>query len=105
MRFLTEQERSFLQVMSTLGSCNPFLPERVVLERQVLGSEFVSGHNVWKLQVDDPEAPERASRCFRGVKRKSSLRGRFRFLFLLLAFFRFSVEIYIISSQGESDNW
>jgi hypothetical protein len=51
---LSPQERAFLQAVSKLAYCNPFLPERVALEREALGSEFVAGEPVWSMPVDDP---------------------------------------------------
>ena len=54
---ITERYRSFLATISQLAYCNPFLPERVTLERVALGSEFVEGEPVWSLPVDEPERP------------------------------------------------
>jgi hypothetical protein len=53
-RLLSSQERAFLQAVSKLAYCNPFLPERVALEREALGAEFVAGEPVWSMPVDDP---------------------------------------------------
>jgi transcriptional regulator with AAA-type ATPase domain len=36
-----------------MGYCNPFLPERVELERAVLGREFVEGEPVWSRRSED----------------------------------------------------
>ena len=52
---LSPQERAFLQAVSKLAYCNPFLPERVALEREALGPNFVPGEPVWSLPVADPE--------------------------------------------------
>jgi len=57
MAFLTADERVFLQAVSNLGYCNPFLPERVAYEQAILGSEFVEGEPVWSMRVDDPDTP------------------------------------------------
>ncbi len=57
MAFLTQPERSFLEAVSKLASCNPFQPERVECEREALGEEFESGEPVWSMQVEDPERP------------------------------------------------
>jgi transcriptional regulator with AAA-type ATPase domain len=57
MRFLTGPERTFLQAVSRLAYCNPFLPERVEHERQALGPLFVEGEPVWSLRVENPEEP------------------------------------------------
>jgi DNA-binding NtrC family response regulator len=52
---LSGRERDFLQAVSNLAFCNPFLPERTHFERAALGSEFVEGEPIWSLDVDDPE--------------------------------------------------
>ncbi len=49
------KERRYLQAIANLGYCNPFLPERVELERAALGSEFVAGGPVWSVSVSDPD--------------------------------------------------
>src|SRR5713101_1007542 len=57
MSFLTGSKRAFLQAVSNLGYCNPFLPERIEYERQALGSDFVEAEAVWSVRVDDPDTP------------------------------------------------
>jgi len=52
MAFLSTSERSLLQSISKLGYANPFLPERVGLERAVLGTAFQEGEPVWSYQAD-----------------------------------------------------
>src|SRR6266496_970817 len=52
---LSPHERTFLQAVSKLAYCNPFLPERVALEQEALGAEFVPGEPVWSMPVDQPE--------------------------------------------------
>src|SRR5207249_8485296 len=54
---LSPHEREFLRIVSKLAYCNPFLPERVALEREALGTEFVEGEPVWSLPVEEPERP------------------------------------------------
>jgi transcriptional regulator with AAA-type ATPase domain len=56
MGFITTSERTFLQAVSHLAYCNPFLPERVTYERQILGPDFVQGEPIWSLQVENPYA-------------------------------------------------
>jgi len=51
------QERHLLRITSDLAYSNPFVPERVDLERAALGSEFVEGEPVWSVQVEDPDRP------------------------------------------------
>ena len=53
MAFLSARERAFLDDVSRLGYCNPFLPERVELERAALGPEFVEGEPVWSRRDED----------------------------------------------------
>jgi len=60
MPFLTSAERVVLTAVSRLVYANPFLPERVALERVILGRAFTAGGPVWSIQVSDPEA-ERAN--------------------------------------------
>ena len=57
MAFLSKRERSFLGAVSDLAHCNPFLPERIDLEREVLGPEFLESEPIWTMQVDDPKKP------------------------------------------------
>ncbi len=54
MALLTSEERASLQVVSEIAYCNPFLPERVELERQLLGSDFKKEEPVQSLNVADP---------------------------------------------------
>ena len=55
MPFLTSAQRALLQGVSRLGYANPFLPERVELERAVLGTEFMEGEPVWSYRAEHPE--------------------------------------------------
>ncbi len=49
--FLTGEEQQLLCVLSRLATCNPFLRERVELEREALGDDFEEGGPVWSKQV------------------------------------------------------
>jgi DNA-binding NtrC family response regulator len=57
MAFLTADQRRTLEAISRLAYSNPFLPERIELERTALGDDFEEGEPVWSQQVDDPERP------------------------------------------------
>jgi transcriptional regulator with AAA-type ATPase domain len=57
MPLLTVSERAFLEAVSRLAYVNPFLPDRIDLEREVLGPDFREGESVWRLQVETPEIP------------------------------------------------
>jgi len=54
MAFISGTQRELLEAVSQLGYANPFLPERVRLERAVLGSEFVAGEPVWSYRAEQP---------------------------------------------------
>jgi transcriptional regulator with AAA-type ATPase domain len=54
---LTTKERRFLSAVASLGYCNPFLPDRIPIEKSALGAEFESSGPVWSVSVIDPETP------------------------------------------------
>jgi DNA-binding NtrC family response regulator len=54
--FGSEREREVVTAISRLTFCNPFTPERVTLERQVLGEAFTPGDMVWHAQAAQAEA-------------------------------------------------
>lgn len=57
MPFLTPTERTFLQAVSKLATCNPFLPERIEYRREALGSDFREEDPVFRMPVDRPDTP------------------------------------------------
>jgi hypothetical protein len=57
MAFLSSKERAFLDAVSQLAYCNPFLPERPELERATLGPEYLEGEPVWSVSAADPDRP------------------------------------------------
>ncbi len=75
MAFISSTQRALLRAVSRLGYCNPFLPERVELERAVLGPDFVEGEPVWSYQV---ERPEPRANVWRLQARLEPLVGQFR---------------------------
>lgn len=52
MSFLSPSDRLFVQAVVDLINCNPFLPERIDLERVALGDEFDDTGTVWSKQDD-----------------------------------------------------
>src|SRR5580658_2684471 len=56
MSIFADSERRFLTAVARLGYSNPFLKERIELERTALGKQFVPGEAVWSASVTDPEA-------------------------------------------------
>src|ERR1039457_5531758 len=55
IQFTTTSQRTLLQGVSRLAYANPFLPERVELERAVLGGDFIEGEPVWSYRAEHPE--------------------------------------------------
>lgn len=54
---LTKSDRSYLQVLSKLNYCNPFLPERLELESNALGDDFQPEDLIaWGKVVDREDA-------------------------------------------------
>ena len=56
MSVFSADERRVLSAIARLGYCNPFLPERMKLEQEVLGRDFVPAGPVWSASVSDPDA-------------------------------------------------
>jgi transcriptional regulator with AAA-type ATPase domain len=52
MTIFSAENRSFAETLSRLVYANPFLPERIELERQALGEEFDPSPPVWSMRVD-----------------------------------------------------
>jgi transcriptional regulator with AAA-type ATPase domain len=52
MTLLPPVERQFAQAVADLSYCNPFLPERIELERAALGSDFHDALSVWSRHAD-----------------------------------------------------
>jgi transcriptional regulator with AAA-type ATPase domain len=65
MSLLTAVDRRALAAISQLGYCNPFLPERVELERAVLAADFVEGEPVWSYRIDQTAPRENVWRVYR----------------------------------------
>jgi transcriptional regulator with AAA-type ATPase domain len=53
MTLLKSADRNFVEAVSKLIFCNPFMPERIEHERRALGDRFVDAPLVWSLQPDD----------------------------------------------------
>jgi transcriptional regulator with AAA-type ATPase domain len=59
---------TFLEAVSRLAYANPFLPERVELERAALGAEFVEGEPVWSYRAEHPGPRENVWRVYRKLE-------------------------------------
>ena len=49
MPLFTPAQRKLATAVAQLGYVNPFLPERIEIERQLLGEDFTAGNLVWSL--------------------------------------------------------
>jgi transcriptional regulator with AAA-type ATPase domain len=79
MGLCSPSQRTTLAAVSRLGYCNPFLPERVELERAALGAEFVEGEPVWSYRAESPGPRENVWRLYRKLEPLlEELRGRLR---------------------------
>ena len=54
MTFLTPADRAFLEQISAIAACNPFLPERIEADKELLGSEYVDEQPFRSVSYDDP---------------------------------------------------
>jgi DNA-binding NtrC family response regulator len=52
MPFMTSDERAFAHAISELAVSNPFLPERIEIERKILGRHFIPRGTVWHARQD-----------------------------------------------------
>ena len=62
MALFTQSERSFASAASSLGYCNPFLPERIEHERRALGSDFQETEAHWNVRVEMDGMPPNVER-------------------------------------------
>lgn len=58
MMLIQQAELELAEAIAAIGYTNPFLPERVLLERQALGPEFVSTADVLHWQPRPPLGPD-----------------------------------------------
>ncbi|HWN93597.1 MAG TPA: sigma-54 factor interaction domain-containing protein, partial [Methylomirabilota bacterium] len=79
MPLISRSDRSFVESISALANCNPFLPERIKLERAALGSDFVADKADWNRHIESAgEHPnidrllERAERVARELRKQLS---------------------------------
>ncbi len=75
MAFMTEAERSLASAIAGLGHANPFLPERIALERAALGDAFVAADPVWTVR---PDRAVQNPNVVRLAERAAALAGRLR---------------------------
>ena len=118
MTFLTDAERTTLASLSRLTFCNPFLEERIELERRVLGDAFVALDPVWHAQVDLLEenpnveriyivaeelADRLRQRLLDGARPRSADRDLYRELVLYVLYYRYQVRFLDALLRGPRD--
>ena len=69
MAFLRTAERRFLEALARLNYCNPFLPERIECERDVLGDAFHPAPRVWSNSAELTNDRENVKRLAAEVER------------------------------------
>jgi transcriptional regulator with AAA-type ATPase domain len=69
------EERSFLESLSRLATANPFLPERIELEREILKDDFEDVSPVWSKRLDR-QNPNVVKLGARAEAMSSSIRAR-----------------------------
>lgn len=52
---LSKSEKRFAELVTQIINCNPFLPERIELERKLLGADFVEENANWNLHPSKHE--------------------------------------------------
>lgn len=67
MSLFGSEEREFAEIVSRLVYCNPFLPERVELERRALGEDFVGFERVLNMRAGDDLLAENVQRLIERV--------------------------------------
>ncbi|HET8577681.1 MAG TPA: sigma-54 factor interaction domain-containing protein, partial [Methylomirabilota bacterium] len=83
MNLIRDDERGFASAVSRLAHCNPFLPERVDLERQALGAQFVPLGGTWHARGESELRPnlsrlqERSEAFVPAVRERLVAGGRF----------------------------
>ncbi|HUA57223.1 MAG TPA: sigma 54-interacting transcriptional regulator [Verrucomicrobiae bacterium] len=121
--YIADGDRAFLEAVSKLGYCNPFLPERVEWERQALGERFSESEPVWSQLVENPEEPRRnvlrlvarLEPCVESIRASLSEGGMtdregvlYEDAVLFLLFHRYEqtlVDADAASSRGETGAW
>jgi DNA-binding NtrC family response regulator len=115
-RFLEAREREVVEAVSRLTYCNPFLSERVELERRVLGDAFTPFFDVWHptldIEDDNPNVvriAERATalaealreRLARGVPATQEERGLYQDLCMYVLYYRNQQHFLALFTQPE----
>src|SRR4051812_2885841 len=77
MPLLTDPQRFLAQSFSDLTYANPFLPDRIQLERDILGPDFIPSEEVWSARSDVPaERPNIAALSAKAESLAEEIRAR-----------------------------
>jgi len=114
MDFMSAQERSFAEAVSSLAYCNPFLPERIGYEREALGADFSDSGAVWhKVDRQDHINVEKinqraqaladtlAARLLAGGRMKARERRAYEDLAVYLLYYRYQRDFLEIIRHPE----
>lgn len=117
MALFTDAERRFTEPLAELSYCNPFLHERIELERAALGDAFDEADAVWSKQNDwDRDRPnvaklyERAERIasdvYERIVQRSGATTRelalYQDLISYVLYYRYQRELGVLAGAGPS---
>jgi hypothetical protein len=116
-RLIEESERAVVESIAALADCNPFLPERLDLERRALGDAFVEGTAVWHAEADldvvnpnvvglgrvvDELAPRLRERLAAGVRAGDEDLRQYEAVVRYLLFQRYDPEWWGLIARGDA---
>jgi hypothetical protein len=117
MPLLSARERALARAVSSLARSNPFLPERIEAEREILGAEHVEAGAVWHARTDRrPEHPniskirqraeslaaEAKGRLLSGVRAPASDLALYEDLALYILWERYEDDFYRLAVDPEA---
>lgn len=120
MSLLREAEVDTVAAVARLLDCNPFLPQRVELERRILGPAFVDGGPIWHAGSDDvAPSPNTAllherfeqlaetlkSRLIAGARPTTTEAEAYRNLALYLLWLRFEDDLWALIEPAEGSEF
>ncbi len=112
----SDKERQVTEAIAQLAYCNPFLGERVELERQVLGEEFTPFFAMWHpradIEDDNPNVVRIAAvaedlvagmrrRLVQGVKPTESERQLYQDLCFYVLYYRYHLPLWEMTQRPE----
>lgn len=116
-KLLRDSEVDFVRAVAALAECNPFLPERLDLERRALGDAYVDVGAVWHLASDyvtpnpntahlrerlEPLAATLRDRLIQGARSDEYGRVAYRGLVFYLLWLRYEDDLWEIIDTSEA---